>query len=100
MSQQITLVIRHPLGLHARPAALFVQTARQYTVGGKAKISVRNDTTGRGPVDASSILGVLTLGVNQGHTINIQADGPEAEQALEALRQLCENNFGDPLPVS
>lgn len=97
---QITLVIQHPSGLHARPASLFVQTARQFTADARTQIKVRNETAGRGPVDASSILGVLTLGVQRGHTIGIQAEGQAADEALAALRTLCETNFGEAVPVS
>lgn len=87
----LTLVVHNRLGLHARPAARFVQTAARFD----ADVRVTNATTGRGPASAKSINAVTTLGVRQGHTITLTASGPEAEAALAALRQLADENFGD-----
>ncbi len=58
-------------------------------------VQVANLTTGSSTVNAKSILSVLTLGVNQGHRIQVGADGDSAEAALAALRQLVESNFGE-----
>jgi phosphotransferase system HPr (HPr) family protein len=85
---EIALAIRNKNGLHARPAALFVQEAVKY----KAQIGVRN---GNLAADAKSILGVLTLGVHRGCTIVVSAEGEDAEQALEAIRALVESGLGD-----
>ena len=85
------MVVRHQIGLHARPAALFVQAASKFD----SEIYVRNHTAGSGPVDAKSILGVLTLGVGRGHEIGVEANGADAEQAIAELRALVENNFGE-----
>lgn len=85
------LTIKHKLGLHARPAALFVQTASRFA----SKISVTNVTGQNKTVDAKSILGVLTIGVAQNHTIALTADGPDAEAAIQSLTDLIENNFGE-----
>ncbi|MDA1372785.1 MAG: HPr family phosphocarrier protein [Proteobacteria bacterium] len=95
MRNEVSVLIQHPHGLHARPASIFVKIARQFVERSKTRINVCNETTRRGPVDASSILGILTLGVNQGHTICVQAEGPEADQALAALQQLVVSNFGE-----
>jgi phosphotransferase system HPr (HPr) family protein len=54
---------------------------------------VRNLTHGTAWVDAKSILGVLTLGVEQGHEIELQAEGPEEEQAIAGLDALIRSNF-------
>ncbi len=86
-----TLTVNHPVGLHARPAAKFVQTAARF----QSKIEATNLTKGNGPVNAKSALKVLTLAVQQGHQIRLQADGPDAEEALAALRELVESNFGE-----
>jgi phosphotransferase system HPr (HPr) family protein len=92
MSQaEATLIVHHPLGLHARPAALFVQTAARF----KAAVRVTNRTRGTKPVDAKSILSVLTLGVSQGHEIQIAAEGDDADAALAAITDLVESNFGE-----
>ena len=85
---QITLTVRHPMGLHARPAALFVQKASSFT----SDIRLRH---GEREANAKSILGVLTLGVGQDAVIAVEAEGADAQQALEALRALVEGNFGE-----
>ncbi len=87
----IELTVSHPSGLHARPAAKFVRTAATFP----CDINVSNLTTGSAAVNAKSILSVLTLGVNQGHRIQVGASGDSAEAALAALRQLVESNFGE-----
>jgi phosphotransferase system HPr (HPr) family protein len=87
----IDLVVSHPSGLHARPAAKFVQTAVTFP----CDIKVSNLTTGSPAVNAKSILSVLTLGVNPGHCIQMEASGESAEAALAALKGLIESNFGE-----
>jgi phosphocarrier protein FPr len=87
----LSLVVRNRLGLHARPAARFVQTVNRF----QAQVYVSNTTNGRGPANAKSINAVATLGVRHGHTITLTASGPEAQAALEALQKLAEENFGD-----
>jgi phosphocarrier protein HPr len=87
---QRSVVVTNPVGLHARPAALFVKTAKGFP---GATISVaRDDRT----ADAKSILGVLTLAVTQGTTITISTDGEEAEAALSALVEIVEAGLGEP----
>lgn len=83
--------VTHKVGLHARPASLFVKLANKFN----SKISVKNLTLGDNPVDAKSILGVLTLGVMQNHEILIQAEGADAEDAIRELKSLVESNFGE-----
>lgn len=84
------MVVRHEVGLHARPAALFVQTAQRFT----ASISIRNlSRPEAAAVDAKSILGVLTLGVAQGHEVLLTADGADEAEAVRSLVELVETNF-------
>ena len=83
--------VTNPVGLHARPAAKFVQTANKFA----SEITVQNVTLGGDPVDAKSILMVLTLGVLQNHEILIQAQGSDAETAIRDLTNLVRNNFGE-----
>jgi len=85
---EITLTVHHEVGLHARPAALFVQTARQFNCDVKVTHDERE-------ANARSILGVLTLGAEQGAVITIRAEGDDADQALAALKALVESNFGE-----
>ena len=88
---ETTLTVKHKLGLHARPAALFVQTASKFG----SKIKVTNVTRQNKVADAKSILGVLTIGVAQNHTIILSADGPDETEAITSLTNLIENNFGE-----
>ncbi len=85
---EIKITIQHKAGLHARPAALFVQTAKRY----QSEIVVRH---GSRSANAKSILSVLTLGASQGAEITVRADGQDAEAALEALQTLTAGNFGE-----
>ena len=91
-STAVIIKVRNALGLHARPAARLVKTAGQYT---QAEISVKNLTTGKGPVSARSINAVTTLGVLQGHELRVSAAGPDAAAALKAIQRLADENFGD-----
>jgi phosphocarrier protein HPr len=85
---QVKLEIKNEVGLHARPAALFVQTANRF----KSTITVKNGDTS---ANAKSILHVLTLGAEKGSIITVIAEGADAEQALNALMELNANNFGE-----
>lgn len=85
------VAVQHKVGLHARPASQFVKLANKYP----CTVFVRNATCDGKAVNAKSILGVLTLGVQQGHSIEIEAEGAQAGEALDALRQLVLDNFGE-----
>ncbi len=84
----LVVAVNHKVGLHARPAALFVQTAARF----KCSIKV---TVGERTANAKSILSVLTLGAGQGTVLAIHAEGEDADQALAALGALVRNNFGE-----
>src|SRR5213082_50659 len=80
------LTLTNPTGLHARPASLFVQTAGRF--------AARIEASGHGrQTDATSIMGVLSLGLRQGDTLTLRAGGTEAEAALKALEELVQANF-------
>ncbi len=81
--------VRNEVGLHARPAAIFVQTANKF----RARITIRNVTGGGAFVNAKSILHVLTLGVEQGHEVEIRVEGEDEAAAAEALKQLLVSDF-------
>jgi phosphocarrier protein FPr len=87
----IRLVVGNRLGLHARPAARFVTTASRFD----AVVRVSDLTNGRGPADARSLNAVATLGVLQGHEIEVTAAGVDSARALEAIRALADAGFGD-----
>jgi len=76
-----TVTVVHRQGLHARPAALFVQLANRFA----SRVTVRR---GRKSVDGKSIMGLLTLAAKHGSRIAIVTEGPDAHEALEHLTQL------------
>ncbi|MBI9050907.1 MAG: HPr family phosphocarrier protein [Anaerolineaceae bacterium] len=86
--KKVDITVKHQVGLHARPASLFVKTSQQYT--SKITITFEDKT-----VNAKSILSILGLGVTKGAKISIAADGEDADTALNALKTLVENNFGE-----
>jgi phosphotransferase system HPr (HPr) family protein len=89
--QSNTFIIQNEVGLHARPAALFVQTAAKF----KAKIKVKNATRGTPFIDAKSILSVLGLAVAKGHEIEVTAEGEDEQAALETMARLIESDFAE-----
>jgi phosphotransferase system HPr (HPr) family protein len=80
------LDIRNPSGLHARPAAVFVRAAS----GFRSEIRVANLTTNSPEVTAKSIIGVLALGVQQGHRIRLRCEGDDEAAAMAMLQGLVE----------
>lgn len=82
------VVIVNKLGIHARPAAEIVKTAARF----KSNITIIRDDL---EVNAKSIMGVMMLAAEQGATIKLQADGPDAEAALDALVALIAGKFGE-----
>ena len=88
VTRQVTLIIQNRLGLHARPAALFVQTANRF----KSEIEV---TKGKEKVNGKSIMGIMTLAVERGSQIRIRATGLDAAEAISSLTQLIRSDFGE-----
>lgn len=76
-----TLTVRNKQGLHARPAALFVQVANKFS----ANITVRNDGE---EVNGKSIMGILMLGAESGSFITIEAEGDDAQLAMAELEKV------------
>lgn len=91
----IELQVTNASGLHARPAAQFVETASRF----RARVTLENLDAGRGPVDAKSILFVLTAGVVQGQRIRISADGPDEDDAVRALSVAVAAGLGEAAPA-
>lgn len=83
---EISFVIKNKVGLHARPASVFVREASKF----KSAITVIYGDT---QANAKSILNVLTLGASQGAAISIRAEGEDAEAALQALKALNDSNY-------
>jgi phosphocarrier protein HPr len=88
--QSTTIVVRNKVGLHARPASLFVKAAMAHTA---AITLTKGDKSG----NAKSILGILSLGVQQDDEITISADGADETEAIAALTELINDNFGEPI---
>ncbi len=83
-----TFTIVNRLGLHARAAAQFVQTANRFN----ADVTVEKDGM---EVNGKSIMGILMLAAPKGSTIVVSADGADAEAAFSALGQLIKDGFGE-----
>lgn len=75
------LTIKNKIGLHARPAALFVQTANKYI----SEIMIRKENS---TINAKSIMGIMAIGISQGETIELIIDGPDEKKAAEELEDL------------
>lgn len=84
--QFATITILHPLGLHLRTGKDVVQVASRY----RASITARNLTRSSPVVDAKSIIQLMQLQARQGHQVRIEANGPDAQAAVEALCGLLE----------
>ena len=83
--------ISDPVGLHARPASMFVELANRFV----ADIRLCNLSAPEQWVNAKSILGVLTSAVKQGDQIEVRAEGSDEEAAAEALETLVRGEFKD-----
>jgi len=75
------LVINNEQGLHARPAALFVQIANKY----ESDVTVKK---GRQEVNGKSIMGLMTLAAEKGSLIRLKINGPDAKEALQELERI------------
>jgi phosphocarrier protein len=82
------LAIRNRLGLHARAAAKFVQTASRY----KSEVKIRKNGE---EVDGKSILGLLLLAASQGTRITVAVSGEDEDVAFAAVLALVERRFDE-----
>jgi len=82
------LEITNKLGLHARAAALLVQTVNKFS----AQVSLSKDGQ---TADARSIMGVLTLAATQGSKVQVEASGDDAERAVKAIEKLFDSRFNE-----
>ena len=81
-----SVTVNNNYGLHARPATFFIQKANSY----RSSIWVEKDDR---RVNAKSLLGILSLGVTEGTTITLIADGADESVALKGLADMIENGF-------
>ncbi len=79
--------IKNPQGLHARPAAQFVKTAHKFS----SEIFLKKDDQ---LVDAKSIINILSLALEKDIEIELSAKGDDAQQAIEELRKILEDEQG------
>ncbi|TRW50448.1 HPr family phosphocarrier protein [Aliidiomarina halalkaliphila] len=82
------LRIQNKLGLHARAATKLARLANEFD----ARISIRQ---GEREVDASSVMGIMLLASQQGKTIEVNAEGEDAEAALDAIEKLIQDRFDE-----
>jgi phosphocarrier protein len=85
-SAEVTVV--NSVGLHVRPATFFIKKANSY----KCSIWVEKDDR---KVNAKSLLGVLSLGIAKGMSINITAEGDDEEEAISGLVELVETGLNN-----
>ncbi|HEU0175025.1 MAG TPA: HPr family phosphocarrier protein [Blastocatellia bacterium] len=105
--QRFTLDITNRLGLHARAAAKLVKLANSFRCdvmlarvesGINPQDSARPRVCGHappGPVDAKNIFGILLLAASQGAVIEVITEGADEIEAMEAVRKLIEDKFGE-----
>ena len=86
--RRATLEIRNKLGLHARAAKLFVETVTRYD----AEVNITKDGQ---TVSGTSIMGIMMLAAEQGSQIDVTTSGPQAGEALEAIRELLDSRFNE-----
>lgn len=84
VEQMVT--IKNRAGIHARPAALLVQTASKF----KSKIFIEKDSD---RINGKSIMGIITLGAGYDTNLKLIADGEDEQEAVKALVQLFESKF-------
>ncbi len=85
---QRTVIVQNASGLHARPATRFIQEANRF----KSDIFIIKEGY---RINAKSIMGVLASGISKGTEITLEANGPDAPEAIERLISLIEDRFGE-----
>ena len=86
VEKEITIVNR--LGMHARPAALFVKIASRF----RCEIWVKKESE---EVNGKSIMGLMMLAAGQGSTLHVRCEGPDADRAMEEIEALVAARFNE-----
>src|SRR3954469_22854562 len=86
VEKDITVINR--LGLHARPAAMFVRIASRF----RSEVWVSKESE---EVNGKSIMGLMMLAAGQGSKLHLRCEGPDADKAVEELEQLIQSNFNE-----
>ena len=82
------LIVTNKLGIHARPAAMFVRTASKF----ECDVFVEKDGE---RVNGKSIMGLMMLAAGQGSILRVRAEGPDAAQALQDIEELIQSRFNE-----
>ncbi len=90
MDLERSIKISNKYGLHARASTRLAQLAQQF----QCDVFLAREGTDE-EVDAKSILGILTLGAEKGQTLQLRLSGADAQDAMDALVGLIQNNFGE-----
>ena len=85
-----TVTVRNKAGIHTRPASMVVRTASKFA----ADFYIRADGY---EINGKSIIGVMTLAAEQGATLTLIFDGADEEAAAEAMIEIFNNGFGEPI---
>ena len=102
--QRVTLDITNRLGLHARAAAKLVKIANSFRCNVMlARVESSTDPSPPGacghappgPVDAKNIFGILLLAASRGAVVEVITDGADEIEAIEVVRKLIEDKFGE-----
>ena len=83
-----TATVRNPEGVHARAATLIAELVRKFD----AKVRL---IKGVEHVEATDVLQILSLGAAEGETLGLEATGPQADEALDALARLIDDGFAE-----
>lgn len=81
-----TVTVNNQVGLHARPATFFIQKANEF----RSSVWIEKDER---RVNAKSLLGVLSLGIVKGMSLDIGAEGSDEQEAVDALEALINSDF-------
>jgi phosphocarrier protein HPr len=84
------VTIRNRAGLHTRPAAAIVKLAAKF----KSEFFIEKDNF---QINGKSIIGVMTLAAEQGSKLLVRFDGPDEKEAYQAMAELFESGFGEPI---
>lgn len=84
--KEFSYTVQDALGIHARPAGQLAKEAKKFT----SKITVTN---GGKTVDATRVMALMTLGVHQGQTVQVTAEGEDEEAAAAAIQEFFQKNL-------
>lgn len=78
--------VKDEIGLHARPAGLLSQTAKEF----KSEIIIKKDSK---EVNATRLMMLMSMGIKNGDTVEVRASGEDEERAIEAMKKFFEENL-------